>query len=112
MPQDPQQHRWGGSVTPRFVSVVSNAISSYSSNTLYATQQAHAVQGRTTHLVSSPLMQGWVLTPHRPCEGCSLPASTRHVEALVTDAVQASTSSRGSPPPRTAPMSASVRMPH
>lgn len=75
-------------------------------------QQANDVQGRTTHLVSSPLMQGWVLTPLRPFVGCSVPASTIHVEALVTDAVQASTSSRGSPPPRTAPMSASVRMPH
>lgn len=75
-------------------------------------QQASDVQGRTTHLVSSPLMQGWVLIPLRPFIGCSVPASTIHVEALVTDAVQASTSSHGSPPPRTAPTSASVRIPH
>lgn len=76
------------------------------------TQQAGDAQGHTTHLVSSPLMQGWLLTPLCPFIGCSVPASTIHVEVLVTDAVQASTSSRGSPPPRTVPTSASVRIPH
>lgn len=76
------------------------------------TQQASDAQGHTTHLVSSPLTQGWPLTPLCPFIGCSVPASTIHVEVLVTDAVQASTSSRGSPPPRTAPTSASVRIPH
>lgn len=78
---------------------------------LVPTQQASDAQGCTTHLVSSPLTQGWVLMPLCPFVGCSVPASTIHVEGLVTDAVQALTSSRGSPPPRTAPMSASVRMP-
>lgn len=78
---------------------------------LVPTQQASNAQGCTTHLVSSPLTQGWVLMPLCPFVGCSVPASTIHVEGLVTDAVQALTSSRGSPPPRTAPMSASVRMP-
>lgn len=76
------------------------------------TQQASNAQACTTHLVSNPLTPEWVLTPLCPFIGCSVPASTTHVEALVTDAVQASTSSRGSPPPRTAPMSASVRIPH
>lgn len=76
------------------------------------TQQDSSGQACTTHLVSNPLTPEWVLTALCPFIGCSVPASTTRVEALVTDAVQASTSSRGSPPPRTAPMSASVRMPH
>lgn len=72
------------------------------------THQARDAQAHATHLVSSPLSLGWVLTPLCPVVGCSVPANTIHVEALVTDAVQASTSSRGSLLPPIAPMNASV----
>lgn len=71
------------------------------------TQQAGDARARTAHPVSVPLSPV-APDPLCPFIGCSVPANTIRVEALVTDAVQASTSNHGSLLPLIMPMNASV----